>query len=45
MNFEIVIIMFLSYGLGVFTIWIKRRCETIDEEKSSLPLNCPYVEK
>ena len=45
MNFETIIIMFLSYSLGMFTIWIKRRCEKESEEGTSLPLNCPYVKE
>jgi len=45
MNYETIIVMFLSYLLGVFTVWIKHRCEKVDEEGESLPLNCPYVNK
>lgn len=43
MNFETIIIMVLSYGLGYFTFWIKGRCEQGDNEASALPSNCPYV--
>ena len=41
MNFETIIIMLLSYSLGLFTFWIKGRCE--NEGKSDLPENCPYI--
>ena len=27
MNFEIIIIIGLSYSLGVFSYWIKNRCD------------------
>ena len=45
MNLETIVIMFLSYSLGAFTIWIKRKCEKESEESSTLPQNCPYVNK
>ena len=45
MNFETIIIILLSYSLGVFSVWIKRRCERESNEGSSLPLNCPYVKE
>ena len=42
MNYEIILIMALSYLLGVFTMWIKERC-SIQEENVPLchfhPLN------
>jgi len=27
MNYETIIIIVLSYSLGVFSVWIKHRCE------------------
>lgn len=43
MNYETIIIIILSYSLGVFSVWIKQRCEN-KEEGCEIPTLSP-VEK